>query len=161
MRSLALAFAAFASASAFGTDDKLENRFNDPFFQLSAAAPSCPEPLGPLITEDEAIRDTHHRLERGQRCYLEKRCRYPSSYQYDPEIAQAIQAAVRDGRFKVPKESSLWILVQGRRVFAYGCVPARYRAGSVRDQLRGIPDVEVAVEDVRIGPRGTVGYRVR
>lgn len=70
MRSFALALAAFASASAFGADDKRENRFNDPFVQLSAAAPSCPEPLGPLMTEDEAIRDTHHRLERGQRCMV-------------------------------------------------------------------------------------------
>jgi hypothetical protein len=113
------------------------------------------------MTEEEAIRDTHHRLERGQRCYLEKRCRYSSSYQYDPEIARAIQAAVRDGRFKVPRESSLWILVQGRRVFAHGCVPAGYRAGSLREQLRKIPDVEVAVEDVRIGAHGTVGYRTR
>jgi hypothetical protein len=148
-------------ASAFGSDETLKNRFDDPFFQLSSAAPACPEPRGPLMTEEEAISDTHHRLERGQRCYLEKRCRYSSSYQYDPEIAHAIQAAARDGRFKVPRESSLWILVQGRRVFAYGCVPSGYRAGSLRDQLRVIPDVEVAVEDVRVGPRGTVGYRTR
>jgi hypothetical protein len=40
------------------------------------------------------------------------------------------------------------VMVQGRRVFIYGCVPKRYRAGSLREQLRKIPDVEVAVEDV-------------
>ena len=161
MRSIALALAAFATASTFAADETLKNRFDDPFFQLSAAAPACPEPRGPLMTEEEAIRDTHHRLERGQRCYLEKRCRYSSSYQYDAQIAQAIQAAAREGRFKFPKESSLWILVQGRRVFAYGCVPKGYRTGALRDQLRKIPDVEVAVEDFRVGARGTVGYRVR
>jgi hypothetical protein len=160
VRFLALAFA-FTAASALGSDETPKNRFDDPFFQLSSAAPACPEPRGPLMTQEEAISDTHHRLERGQRCYLEKRCRYSSSYQYDPEIAQAIQAAARDGRFKVPEQSSLWILVQGRRVFAYGCVPSGYRAGTLRDQLRTIPDVEVAVEDVRIGPRGTVGYPTR
>jgi len=161
VRFLALALAACAIASAFGADETLKNRFDDPFFQLSAAAPACPEPRGPLMTEEEAISDTHHRLERGQRCYLEKRCRYSSSYQYDREIAQAIQSSASDGRLKIPKDSSLWILVQGRRVFAYGCVPGSYRAGTLREQLRKIPDVEVAVEDVRVGSRGPVGYRIK
>ena len=142
------ALAALAAFSAFGADETLKNRFNDPFFPLSSAGPSCPVPRGPMMTEEEALRDTHHRLERGQRCYLEKRCRYSSSYQYDPEIAQAIQAAARDGSLKVPKHSSLWVMVQGRRVFVYGCVPKDYRAGSLRDQLGKIPDVELAVEDV-------------
>jgi len=142
------AFAALAAASAFAADETLKNRFNDPFFQLSSAVAACPVPRGPLMTEEEAIRDTHHRLERGQRCFLEKRCKYPSSYQYDPEIAQAIQAAARNGSLRFPKQSSLWVMVQGRRVFVYGCVPKDYRAGSLRDQLRRIPDVELAVEDV-------------
>ena len=142
------ALAALAAVSAFGADETLKNRFNDPYFQLSSAVASCPVPRGPLMTEEEALRDTHHRLERGQRCYLEKRCRYPSSYQYDPEIARAIQDAAQDGSFKFPKESSLWVMVQGRRVFIYGCVPKNYRAGSLREQLARIPDVELAVEDV-------------
>jgi hypothetical protein len=144
-----VALATLAAVSAFGADETLKNRFGDPFFQLSAAVPSCPVPRGPFMTEEEALRDTHHRLERGQRCYLEKRCKYPSSYQYDPEIAQAIQAAARDGSLEYPKDSSLWVMVQGRRVFVYGCVPKRYRDGSLREQLRRIPDVELAVEDVR------------
>ena len=144
-----LAIALFLLAlPASGADETLKNRFNDPFFQLSSAIPSCPVPRGPLMTEEEALSDTHHRLERGQRCYLEKRCKYPSSYRYDPEIAQAIEAAARDGSLKIPKASSLWVMVQGRRVFLYGCVPKNYRAGSLRDQLRRIPDVELAVEDV-------------
>ena len=144
-----LAIALFLLAlPAFPADETLKNRFNDPFFQLTSAIPSCPVPRGPLMTEEEALRDTHHRLERGQRCYLEKRCKYSSSYQYDPEIAKTIQDAARDGTLKFPRESSLWVMVQGRRVFAYGCVPKSYRAGSLREQLRKIPDVELAVEDL-------------
>jgi hypothetical protein len=84
VRSIALALAAFAAASTFAADETLKNRFDDPFFQLSAAAPACPEPRGPFMTEEEAIRDTHHRLERGQRCYLEKRCRCVSSCEKFP-----------------------------------------------------------------------------
>jgi hypothetical protein len=138
----------------------LKNRFNDPYFQVSNDVAGCPEPLGPLMTEEEAIRDTHHRLERGLRCYLEKRCRYSSSYQYDAEIAASIQAAVRERRVNVSR-STLWVLVQGRRAWIYGCVPAGYRAGTLRSWLRTVPDVEVATEELRIGPRGKVRYRTR
>jgi hypothetical protein len=57
--------------------------------------------------------------------------------------------------------STLWVLVQGRRVYVNGCVPANYRRGSLEKALRGIPDVEVAVEQLRVGTRGAVGYRTR
>ncbi len=151
MRRALAGFLGLALASAFGAGDTtLKNRFNDPFFRLSDEIADCPEPRGPNITEDEAIAQTHHRLERGLRCYLEKRCRYPSSYQYDPEIAAGIQAAVRGHRVILPR-SSLWILVQGRRVYVQGCVPKDYRRGSLEKQLRQVPDVEVVTEELRIG----------
>ena len=112
------------------------------------------------MTEEEKLRDSHHRNERGLRCYLEKRCRYSSSYMYDAEIAEHIRNAVTDGHLKLPR-STLWVMVQGRRVWIYGCVPAGFRHGVLRDQLRKIPDVEVATEELRIGPRGAVEYRAR
>lgn len=137
-----------------------DNWFGDPYFQVSRAIATCPEPRGPAITEAEALAESHHRAERGTRCHLEGRCRHPSSYDYDPEIAASIRAAIADGRMKLPR-SSLWVLVQGRRVYVYGCVPADYPRGTLEKMLRAIPDVEIAIEQLRVGDRGATSYRVR
>ena len=136
------------------------NWFGDPYFQVSQAIAGCPEPRGPAITEAEALAESHHRAERGTRCHLEGRCRHPSSYDYDPEIAASIRDAIAKGRMKLPR-SSLWVLVQGRRVYVYGCVPAGYPRGSLEKSLRAIPDVEAAIEQLRVGDRGTMSYRVK
>jgi hypothetical protein len=157
-----LKLVAAAAITAQASDSKqleqpLKNWFNDPFFRLTHDIADCPEPLGPLGTEKDALGESHHRLERGQRCYLEKRCRYSSAYDYDKEIAANI---TQIGGLAVPR-SSLWVLVQGRRVWIYGCVPEGYKPGSLRDQLRRVPDVEVAMEQLRIGAKGSVDYRVR
>lgn len=145
------------SARADATETRT-NWFHDPFFSLSGEIAACPAPLGPLVTEEEALRDSHHRNERGLRCYLEHRCIHPSSYDYDKDIAARIQAA----RARIaPRRSTLWVLVQGRRVWIYGCVAPGYRRGALEKALRRIPDVELAMEEVRIGPRGEVPYRPR
>jgi hypothetical protein len=138
----------------------LKNWFNDPFFQVSHDIPGCPEPLGPYETEKDALSETHHRLERGQRCYLEGRCRYSSSYDYDREIAASITAAITNSEIKLPR-STLWVLVSGRRAWIYGCVADGYRPGALRDQLRRVPDVEVATEQLRVGAKGSLDYRTR
>ncbi len=153
-----VAFALVASTVSAGDLEARRNWFGDPYFQLSNAIASCPEPLGPLMTEDEALRDSHHRSERGTRCHLEGRCRHPSSYDYDKEIAANIQA--KADTFS-PRSSTLWVLVQGRRVWVYGCVPAGYRRGQLEKALRRIPDVELAMEEVRVGALGSVPYRQR
>ena len=147
-----------AGAVSAGEIEARRNWFNDPFFPLSNAIATCPEPLGPLMTEDEALRDSHHRSERGTRCHLEGRCRHPSSYDYDKEIAANIRA--RADAF-IPNRSTLWVLVQGRRVWIYGCVPDGYRRASLEKALRAIPDVELAMEEVRKGARGPVPYRTK
>jgi hypothetical protein len=134
------------------------NWFNDPFFAITHDVAACPEPLGPLVTEQEALQQTHHRLERGLRCHLEGRCSHPSSFDYDREIATRIQARAA---LIAPRRSSLWILVQGRRVWVYGCVASTYRRGTLEKALRAIPDVELALEEVRIGKRGAAPYAVK
>jgi hypothetical protein len=153
-----VAIALFSSTVLAGEIEARKNWFGDPYFQLSSAIVPCPEPLGPLMTEDEALRDSHHRAERGTRCHLEGRCRHPSSYDYDKEIAANIKA--KAGAF-APRPSTLWVLVQGRRVWIYGCVPEGYRRGRLEKALRGIPDVELAMEEIRVGARGAVPYRLR
>ena len=162
MRRIAVCVGAFLGALAFpaGAVEEGRNWFGDPYFQLTREIAPCPEPLGSLITEDEALRESHHRSERGTRCHLEGRCRHPSSYDYDREIAESIRRAAGEKGF-APHPSTLWVLVQGRRVRVYGCVPAGYRRGHLEKALRRIPDVELAMEEVRIGDRGRIGYRTR
>ena len=157
-----LAAGALVSSSAEAVDDHeaTKNWFNDPYLQLTHEIASCPEPKGPYITEAEALRASHHRAERGTRCHLEGRCRHPSSYDYDREIADRIRDAMREKRL-ILQLSTLWVLVQGRRVWIYGCVPASYQRGRLEKAFRGIPDVEVAIEQVRVGSRGTIPYRMK
>jgi hypothetical protein len=152
--------ALLASAVPAAGIDTRTNWFGDPYFQVSNEIASCPQPLGPLITESEALRESHHRAERGTRCHLEGRCRHPSSYDYDKEIAVNIRSAAASG-ILLPRPSTLWVLVQGRRVWIYGCVGMRYRKGQLEKGLRKIPDVELAMEELRVGASGEVPYRMR
>ena len=149
---------ALTAALPAQADAPRTNWFGDPYFRISQAIADCPEPLGPLVTEEEALGQSHHRNERGLRCYLEKRCRLPNSFAYDKDIAARIE---KDAARIAPRVSTLWILVQGRRVWAYGCVDASYRRGSIERALRNVPEVEVAIEQVRVGPRDALPYRVR
>lgn len=159
MRIALLAVAAATAGLALGAESGARrNWFEDPFFALTAEVPRCPEPFGPLATEEEALRDSHHRSERGTRCFLEGRCRHPSSYDYDGEIAANIKARLPK---LAPHPSSLWVLVQGRRVWIYGCAGASYRRGALEKALRRIPDVEVAIEEIRVGSQGAIPYRMK
>jgi hypothetical protein len=155
LRIVALALVSGAVSAA--EIEARKNWFGDPWFQVSNDIASCPEPLGPLITESEALRESHHRAERGTRCHLEGRCRHPSSFDYDKEIAGNIESAAREGKL-LPRRSTLWVLVQGRRVWIFGCVAAEYERGRLEKGLRKIPDVELAMEEVRVGANGKVPY---
>src|SRR5258708_5006825 len=155
-----VAFSLVASTVSAGDLEARRNWFGDPYFQVSNAVASCPEPLGPLITESEALRESHHRAERGTRCHLEGRCRRPSSYDYDAEISAGIKDAARKGAL-LAQPSTLWVLVQGRRVWIYGCVAAPYRRGHLEKALRKIADVELATEEIRVGDRGGIPYRMK
>src|SRR6202008_3379902 len=74
-------------ASVTHAEDELQNRGHDPFFQVSAAIAHCPEPAGPRVSEAEWKREAHHRIEHGNHCCLEGRCRRPNAVEYDEEIA--------------------------------------------------------------------------
>ena len=158
MKAMLVAACVAGPAVAAGAGDARTNWFNDPFFALTHELASCPEPLGPLVTEEEALRQSHHRAERGTRCHLEGRCARPSSFDYDAGIAEHIRA---DAAHIAPRPSTLWVLVQGRRVWVYGCVDATYKRGGIERAVRRIPDVEVALEEVRVGAKGAVPYRTR
>ena len=151
---------ALAGALAAGATEARRNWFGDPWFQVSRGVAACPEPLGPLITESEALRESHPRAARGTRGHLEGRCRHPSSFDYDKEIAENIKRSTQKGSF-LPRSSTLWVLVQGRRVWIYGCVPSDYPRGQLEKALRKIPDVELAMEEMRVGNNGPTPYRTK
>ncbi|CAH2911737.1 MAG: FIG00453600: hypothetical protein [uncultured Paraburkholderia sp.] len=66
---------------AHGEEQRV-NRGHDPFFQISQAIDACPVPLGPLETETEWLADSHYRIERGNSCWIEGRCRLSNAYLY-------------------------------------------------------------------------------
>jgi BON domain-containing protein len=116
----------------------------------------CPEPRGPRSTREEMLRETHHRSERGTRCWLEKRCTKSSAYMYDRDIAAAIRA-----RFEAtPKfrDASLWVTVQGRYAWIEGCVRSARERRSLEALARAVPDVDLMTVNVAARPDGKPPY---
>lgn len=153
----ALTLIATAPLSATAENNELKNWFGDPFFQVRSALPACPLPLGPLLTEKQTGKEAHYRAERGTTCWLSGRCDKPNAYLYDPEIADAVRIRFDDAALL--REASLWITVQRRFVFVDGCVPARYRPGSIEKELRSIPNVEHVIVNVMHGTAGKPPYQ--
>ena len=138
----------------------LSNFGNDPFARVSHAIADCPEPAGPRVSEDEWKREAHHRIEEGNHCYAEGRCRLANSYQYDKDIADALQRRLADLRRTMPawQNSSLWIMVRGRWLTVQGCVPADFKRAAFLSALREIPDVEKVIDQTTATPERGVPY---
>jgi len=136
----------------------VKNWFNDPFFQVRAAIPDCPLPLGPYGTEGDRMRETHYRNERGLRCYLEKKCTRPSSYMYDADIAAAIKA--RFEKSALLEGASLWVTAQRRFAYVEGCVSSPRAADEIRKLLKGVPDLEQTIVNVTRDRKSPLPYRV-
>ena len=152
--SLTLLALAAPGASA---DEVVRNWFDDPFFQVRSAIADCPMPLGPYVNEEQRMHETHYRLERGLRCYLEKKCSKPSSYMYDADIASAVRA-----RFEASprlRDASLWVTVQRRFVWVEGCARSAHGPREIEAVLRGVPDVEKVIVFVSADPRAPPPYR--
>lgn len=156
-RAAPVALLATACAAAIASPEK-KNWFDDPFFQVSAGAPGCPVPEGPLYTEEERRSQMHARLERGTSCWLEGRCSDSNAYRYDKVLAPRLQTALA----AVPgvKRASVWAVVQRRWVYLQGCVPSRALAQRLKQAARAVPDLEFVVDDLMIGTRGKPPYAV-
>jgi len=142
-------FAALVSAAprAIGAEE-LRNWFDDPWFQARAGYPDCPVPRGPFSTHEEMLRETHHRSERGTRCWLEKRCAKPSAYMYDRDIAAAIRA--RFDASAALADASLWVTVQGRYAWVEGCVRSDKERRELGSLVRDIPDLDLMTINVSV-----------
>lgn len=154
---LLLARAASAQPTA---GEALRNWFNDPFFALRQDQADCPEPAGPRVTETERRAQAHRRAEKGTTCWLagEPDCAQSSAYRYDAGIADAVQADAALGPALVG--SSVWITVQGRVVYAEGCVRDAAQAEALEHRLRAQPHVQQVIPLLRLQASQRPPYRV-
>jgi hypothetical protein len=153
---LAMSAAAHAQTASDAQAPR-KNWYNDPFFALSSAVSACPVPLGPFMTKAQADDDAHYRVERGTTCWLAHECSKPNSYLYDADIAAAIRERFQGDASLA--NTSLWITVQRRFVYAEGCVSASFDQAALQRRLEAIPDVEQVFVRVRVDLRGASPYK--
>jgi BON domain len=156
---LLLALVAIAGPCAAQGEAERRNWFNDPFFQISASIPNCPLPAGPFITEAERRAESHHRAEKGTTCWLAGNCERPNAYDYDKDIAAALQAAL--ARRNPFADTTLWVTVQGRVVYFEGCAASQSVAAELETFARKLPYVQQAAANVRTGSSARAPYKLR
>lgn len=156
----ALAGTAMLAWPARGADSDQENRGHDPFFQISSRIANCPEPLGPRVDEAQWRRDAHHRIEDGNHCYVEGRCRLGNAYQYEQEIVDSTQRRLQSLSITLPgwRESTLWLTVRGRWLLLQGCVGRGFPGQPFVAALREVADVEIVVDQTTADPARGVPY---
>ena len=148
--------ASIASRPALA-DDLRSNRGNDPFFQISKAIPQCPAPLGPMETEQEWQSEAHYRIERGNSCWVEGRCRLSNSYRYDAEIAEAVQRRLSTINMATHwrEQSSLWLMLQRRFIYVQGCVSPSFDKDKFLSELAKTADVDKVIDNTTTRPEAT------
>ncbi|HVE10532.1 MAG TPA: BON domain-containing protein [Paraburkholderia sp.] len=158
LMSLTLALALLASGAH--ADDALQNRGHDPFFQISSAIANCPEPAGPRVDEAEWKRESHHRIEHGNHCWLEGRCRLPNAFEYDEEIAESTHRRLQWLSTRMPawQQSTLWVTVWQRWMLVQGCVSRDFPLARFIAALREVPDVERVIDETTADPGKHVPY---
>ncbi|CAG2157254.1 BON domain-containing protein [Cupriavidus numazuensis] len=140
--------------------EAMVNYGNDPFMQVSSRIAGCPEPTGPRVSEAEWRREAHHRIEQGNHCWTEGRCRLANAFQYDKEIAESLQRRLRTLAATMPawQDSTLWITVRGRWLTVQGCVRPGFAKAPFMDALREVPDVEKVVDQTTAFPARNLPY---
>ncbi|VVE88470.1 hypothetical protein [Pandoraea bronchicola] len=138
---------AASSAPATAT---VQNFGHDPFLHISTAIADCPTPLGPAMRESDWLADAHHRIEKGNHCWLEGRCRLSNSYRYDVEIAESAQRRLSSIAAVIPwaAQTSLWLTFQRRIVVVQGCVAPGFALSTFLKALAETADVEAVVDQV-------------
>lgn len=156
---LLLSLLALVATCQAQASESLQNWFDDPFFQISAAIPDCPVPAGPFVSEQDKRVQAHRRAEKGTTCWLAKACDRPNAYAYDRDIAAAFQAAVRQQQWF--PATTLWVTVQGRVLYIEGCAGDESTAAKVEAFARSLPHVEQAIAIIRTDPSALPPYKVR
>jgi hypothetical protein len=130
------------------------NHGHDPFFPISHAIADCPVPLGPLQTEKEWLDDSHYRIERGNSCWIEGRCRLSNAYLYDTEIAEAVprRLASMNAAVHWREQSTLWLTLQRRFIYVEGCVSPGFDKHTFLTELAKTADVERIIDNTATDP---------
>ncbi|WP_245964924.1 hypothetical protein [Trinickia dinghuensis] len=141
-------------ATSVWADGPRANRGNDPFFQVSHAVSSCPAPLGPLQTEQEWLADSHYRIERGNSCWWEGRCRLSNSYLYDKEIQEAVKRRLANIEPSTHwrEHTTLWLMLQRRFIYVQGCVAPGFDKQTFLSELAKTADVERVLDETTADP---------
>ena len=134
--------------------DPRTNHGHDPFFQISHAVGACPAPLGPLETEKEWLDDSHYRIERGNSCWIEGRCRLSNAYLYDTEIADTVQRRLATINLATHwrEQSTLWLTLQRRFIYVEGCVTPGFDKTTFLTELARTADVERVIDNTVSDP---------
>ncbi|SAL19982.1 hypothetical protein AWB64_01386 [Caballeronia sordidicola] len=130
------------------------NHGNDPFFQISTAVAHCPTPLGPVQTDQEWLGDAHYRIERGNSCWVEGRCRLSNAYRYDAEIVDAVQRRLNaiNPATHWRENSTLWLTLQRRFIYVQGCVSKEFDTAKFLTMLGETADVEQVIDNTTASP---------
>ena len=142
-------------------DGLTRNWGEDPFLQLRADDPRCPEPRGPRMTAAEWRAEAHWRIETGTSCWLAGRCADANAYRYDRAIAQALFPRLQ----ALPELAggSLWAYLQRRILFVQGCVADSAQAQAVEAAIgraaAASPDLQMIVPALRMGSDPGTPYR--
>lgn len=152
---------ALASTGVHAEDAERLNRGNDPFFPVSQAVAHCPEPLGPLETEREWRAESHWRVERGNSCWWEGRCRLSNGYLYDKEIVDAVKRRLAniEPATHWKESTTLWLMLQRRFIYVQGCVAPGFDKKSFLAELAKTADVERVIDEMADDPAGKPRYR--
>jgi hypothetical protein len=151
-----------ASRAAWAQGERV-NRGGDPFFQISQAVSSCPVPLGPFQTQAEWLAESHYRIERGNSCWWEGRCRLPNGYLYDKEIAESVERRLAsiEPVMRWKTNTTLWIMLQRRFIYVQGCVARGFDKQKFLAELAKTADVERVIDETTSHPESSPPYRTR
>ena len=120
----------------------------DPFAQATSGHPNCVAPAPPLLTREQVERGAHARAERGTRCAMEGTCEPGGAYRRDPEINEAVRAAIAaDKRFAT---SSVWLTTSRGWVTLQGCVRDAAQRVALVDAVKKIPRVVQVFDETRL-----------
>jgi hypothetical protein len=154
-RILALAGVTMLSALLLSSShaEPLKNHYSDPFIQVTSGVASCPQPKGPFMTLAEANAEAHPRIERGTTCFMSGKCKEPNAYRYDAQIGESAKRTVDDALKKTPslKQTSVWLTVQRRFIFAHGCVRTKAQIAQFEALLKAVPEVQYVGADFAVG----------
>ena len=155
---LVLVLAFTGGAAPARAAELLLNPFHDPFAQVTHGLARCPVASPPTYTRAEMRDVEHHRVERGNSCYLAGRCRYASSYDYDRGIAAGLFPALSAA--PTLRGTTLWVLVEGRFVQLFGCVTDKAQIGQAQQLAQRWPDVQAVLPTLMVGTQGRPPYAV-